>query len=314
VSDPLSEINLASLQEAVRMSKAAGASDFSITATLGEQHDSAKEDLTSAVEIVDVESFPSMSDLYVEKRKWLRVRNVVAVATDLKESTALNFDKYAQTSAPLYQAVTGSVVRLFSLFDAQFVAIQGDGAFGLFHGERAYERAFAAAVSIKTFSERSVGPLIDEHFAESFPDTGLKTGIASGILVAKKVGVRGTNEPVWAGKPVNFAVKCAQGADRHELIATAAVYEKLGANDYIAHSCGCPSGVTAPLWSEIEIEKLGKHSKCMRLLSNWCEVHGDRFCRATWPARNRGMTSIRRRSQREQRGGAVRGAVGVPAE
>ena len=280
MSDSHGEVNLASLQEAVRLRKAASASDFSVNSTLGDQHESAKGDLTSAVEIVNVDTFPSMSDLYVEKRKWLRIRNVVAVATDLKESTALNFDKYAQTSARLYQAVTGSVVRLFSLFDAQFVAIQGDGVFALFHGERAYERAFAAAASIKTFSQRSVGPLIDEHFAESFPDTGLKTGIGSGILVAKKVGVRGTNEPVWAGKPVNFAVKCAQRADRHELIATAAVYEKLAVNDYIAYSCGCPSGVTAPLWGEIEVEKLGKHSKCMHLLSNWCELHGDEFCRA----------------------------------
>lgn len=280
MSEPLGEINLASLEEARRLSKAAADSGFSINATLGDQHDSAKDDLTTPVEIVDVDTFPSMSDLYVEKRKWLRVRNVVAVATDLKESTTLNFDKYAQTSARLYEAVTGSIVRLFSLFDPQFVAIQGDGAFALFHGELAFERALCAGASIKKFSRRSVGPLIDEHFSESFPDTGLKTGLASGILVAKKVGVRGTNEPVWAGKPVNFAVKCAQRADRHELIVTGAVYDKLAPNDYIDYSCGCPSGVPYPLWTEIEVEKLGKHSKCMRLLSDWCDEHGDEFCRA----------------------------------
>lgn len=280
MSEPLGEINLASLEEARRLSKAAADSGFSINATLGDQHDSAKDNLTTPVEIVDVDTFPSMSDLYVEKRKWLRVRNVVAVATDLKESTALNFDKYAQTGARLYEAVTGSIVRLFSLFDPQFVAIQGDGAFALFHGDLAFERALCAGASIKKFSRRSVGPLIDEHFAESFPDTGLKTGLAAGILVAKKVGVRGTNEPVWAGKPVNFAVKCAQRADRHELIVTGSVYDKLAPNDYIDYSCGCPSGVPYPLWTEIEVEKLGKHSECMRLLSDWCDEHGDEFCRA----------------------------------
>ena len=280
MSDPLNELNLASLEEARQLSKAAASPTFSINALLADQHDAAKAELTTAVEIEDVDDFPSMSDLYVEKRKWLRVRNVVAVATDLKESTALNFDKYAQTSARLYEAVTGSVVRLFSLFDPQFVAIQGDGVFGLFHGDLAYERAFCAAASIKKFSQRSVGPLIDENFADSFPDTGLKTGLASGILVAKKVGVRGTNEPVWAGKPVTFAFKCAQQADRHEVIATSAVYDKLAPNDYIDYSCGCPSGVSYPLWSEFEVAKLGKHSKCMRLSSTWCEEHGDAFCRA----------------------------------
>lgn len=280
MSDPLSEVNLASFKEAVRLSEAAKSATFSISGALAEQHEEASTDITSPVEIEDVDNFPSLGDLYLEKRKWLRVRNVVAVSTDLKDSTALNFDKYAQTSARLYQAVTGSAVRLFSLFSPEFIAIQGDGAFALFHGELAFERAFCAAASIKKFSLASIGPLIDEKFSDSFPDSGLKTGIASGILVAKKVGVRGTNEPIWAGKPVNFAAKCAQGADRHELIVTSAVYEKLAPNDYIDYSCGCPDGVPHPLWSEFEVEKLGKHSNCMRLGSNWCEVHGDEFCRA----------------------------------
>lgn len=280
MSDPLSELNLASLKEAVRLSEAAKSPNFSVSAALAEQNDKAGTDITSPVEIEDVDKFPSLADLYLEKRKWLRLRNVVAVSTDLKDSTALNFDKYAQTSARLYQAVTGSVVRLFSLFSPEFVAIQGDGAFALFHGELAFERALCAAATIKKFSVSSIGPLIDEKFSDSFPDSGLKTGIASGILVAKKVGVRGTNEPIWAGKPVNFAAKCAQGADRHELIVTSAVYEKLAPNDYIDYSCGCPDDVPHPLWSAFEVEKLGKHSNCMRMGSNWCEVHGDEFCRA----------------------------------
>src|ERR1043165_155640 len=262
MSDPHNEINLSSLEEARALNKAASASTFSINGLLTDQHDAARVDLTTPVEIEGGDKFRSLSDLYVEKRKWLRVRNVVAVSTDLKGSTALNFDKYAQTSARLYQAVTGSMVKLFSTFGPEFVAIQGDGAIALFHGDLAFERAFCAAASIKKFSQQSVGPLIDESFSDSFPDTGLKTGIASGILVAKKVGVRGTNEPVWAGKPVNYAVKCAQHADRHDVIVTETVYDKLAPNDYIDYSCGCPSGVSYPLWSEIEVEKLGKHSKC----------------------------------------------------
>lgn len=280
MSRPPREQNLASLNEAIRLSEAAKSAAFSVNGALTEQHENASADITGAVEIEDVDKFPSLSDLFLEKRKWLRIRNVVAVSTDLKDSTALNFDKYAQTSARLYQAVTGSVVRLFSLFSPEFIAIQGDGAFALFHGERAFERAFCAAASIKKFSVASIGPLIDEKFSDKFPDSGLKTGVASGILVAKKVGVRGTNEPIWAGKPVNFASKCAQGADRHELIVTSDVYEKLAPNDYIEYSCGCPDGVVYPLWSKVEVEKLGKHSKCMRLKSNWCKVHGDEFCRA----------------------------------
>lgn len=45
--------------------------------------------------------------------------------------------------------------------------------------------------------------------------------------MVNKVGVRGGNEPVWAGKPVNWASKCDQEADANELIATESVYSKL---------------------------------------------------------------------------------------
>ena len=219
-------------------------------------------------------------DLFVDKRKWLRMRNVVVVSADLKSSTALSFNKHAQTSARLYEAATGSEVRLMAKFDPQFMVIQGDGIFGLFHGERAHERALCAGITLKSFSVRSLAPMIDELFAEGFPDTGFKVGMSAGVLVAKKVGVRGTNEPVRAGKPVNYAVKCAGKADRHELIATANVYDKFVGNDYVTHSCGCPDGRPVPLWVDINVEKLGKHSQCKLLPVGWCKHHGDEFCTA----------------------------------
>ncbi|MCA1702714.1 MAG: hypothetical protein LC808_05365, partial [Actinobacteria bacterium] len=91
----------------------------------------------------------------------------------------------------------------------------------------------STGITLKSFSVRSIAPLIDELFADNFPDTGFKVGMSTGVLVAKKVGIRGTNEPVWAGKPVNYAVKCAGKADRHELIVTANVYDKFVANEYV---------------------------------------------------------------------------------
>lgn len=274
------EDEVLALMEASRASSAAGG--FRVNALLAEQAGLAREDLTTAVEIIDTNTFPSVDDLYSEVRKWYRMRNVVAVSVDLKNSTALSVrERYAQTSARLYEAATGSAVRLVSRFAPQFIDIQGDGLFALFHGARAFERAFCAGVTIKTFSEQSLEPLIQAHFAREFPETGFKVGIASGVLVAKKVGIRGTNEPVWAGKPVNFAVKCGGKADRHELIATSTVYEKLADNDYITHSCGCSSsGVPVELWTDTEVEKLGKHSSCKLLRTRWCTIHGDEFCAA----------------------------------
>jgi class 3 adenylate cyclase len=242
----------------------------------------AREDLVNPVEVEDIDHIPTLDEMYIERHKWLRIRQVVAVSADLKNSTSLSFDRYVNTSARLYEAATGSAVRIFGRFQPGFIDIQGDGMFALFHGDRALERAFCAAVSIKTFSARHLVPAIEELFAEGFPDTGYKLGMASGILAVKKIGVRGTNEPVWAGKPVNWATKCAQHADRHELVVTSAVFDKLGGNDYVRFSCGCGTadGTPCDLWSPAAVEKLGKHSTCALLRSGWCEIHGDEFCRA----------------------------------
>ena len=244
--------------------------------------DRAREDLATPVEVRDVDHIPSLDEMYVDKRIWLRITKVFAVSADLRDSTSLSTkDKYVNTSARLYQAATGSAVRVLDRFNPGFMDIQGDGVFALYHGERALERAFCAAVSLKTFSERHLVPLIHELFSDNFPETGYKLGMASGTLAVKKVGVRGTNEPVWAGKPVNWAAKCAQRADRHELIVTQAVYDKLSDNQYVTHSCGCKNnGIPTPLWSDIDVEKLDKHSTCRILRSSWCELHGNEFCKA----------------------------------
>jgi class 3 adenylate cyclase len=238
----------------------------------------AEKDLKTTVEVIETDHIPSLDEMYVEARKWRRVKNVVAVSADLKDSTSLNFDKYVNTSARLYEAATGSAVAIFTRFSPGFMQVQGDGMFVLFHGDHALERAFCAAASLKTFSERHLVPMIHELFSDSFPETGYKLGMASGIIAVKKVGVRGTNEPVWAGRPVNWATKCAQKADQHELVVTSPIYDKLGSNDYITHSCSC--GVPTPLWTDVAVEKLGKHSQCRLLKSKWCTTHGDEYCQA----------------------------------
>jgi hypothetical protein len=50
----------------------------------------------------------------------------------LKSSTQLGLNKHAASTASIYEAATGGVVQIFDDFEANFVAIQGDGAFALF--------------------------------------------------------------------------------------------------------------------------------------------------------------------------------------
>lgn len=256
-----------------------------VTELIENVSDWATAELKTPVEVIDTDEFPKPDEIFSETRKWVRIEDVVALVVDMKGSTALDYNKHPHTSARTYEAITGGSARIVGDFDPAFVDIQGDGLFALFHGERRYERALCAGVTLKTFSEKHLVPAIENANSDRFPKTGLKIGIASSTLVVKKVGIRGTNEYVWPGRAVNWAAKCAQKADAHELIVIERVWNKFKDNDYVAFSCGCgvaPSGGTVkPLWSSIPVETLGQPPvACMVLRSGWCANCGDEFCSA----------------------------------
>lgn len=263
---------------------------MSINEFLSETADRAESDLSTAVTIERATTFPTPSKLVLEAPTWKRIENAVVVATDLKGSTRISYSKQDRVGARAYQASTGNCSRIFQRFDAQFVDVQGDGLFGIFHGELAAERAIATAYTLKSFSSSALAKLIDAHLGGDLPEgfeTGLKIGIDAGTLLAKRIGVRGEhNEPVWAGKPVNYATKCAQAADRHELIVTDRFFKLIADNDYVRYSCGHSNGVPdqtpAPLWRETEVDTLGDDSACKIFpqATSWCEHHGDEFCHA----------------------------------
>jgi len=252
-----------------------------ITELMEDLESRVKSALSETVEIRDSDTFPSLDDMYTEKAIWLRVLDVVCVVADLKGSTKLDFGKYAPSSARLYEALTGNMVRIVDVFAPDFVDIQGDGLFALFHGHRRYERGLCAGITLKTFSENILVPEVGKQTSERFPDTGLKVGMNASRVVVKKVGVRGTTEPVWAGKLVSWAVKAAQAADAHELVATQRVYEHFRENELITHSCGCPNGVKVPLWSDCAVSALPETDALCRVLkTKWCDNHGDEYCQA----------------------------------
>jgi len=87
------------------------------------------------------------------------------------------------------------------------------------------------------------------------------------------------SEPIWAGKQVNWASKCAGAADAHQLIVTERVFNRFAENDFIRYSCDC--GDPSDLWSDTEVKKLPEEAwNCKLLGSSWCDTCGDEFCSA----------------------------------
>lgn len=245
-----------------------------------------RSELNEPVEIEEWDEFPQ--SYYLEARKWKRIEDCVVVAGDLTNSTQLGFGRQHNTGARIYESATGGVIRVVtaSMFHPEFVDIQGDGFFAIFHGEHRYERALCCAITVTSMSKRVLVPRLEAKFGEDIPETGFKVGIASGTLLVKNVGVRGTAEPVWAGRPVNWAVKCAQSTGPHSLVVTPSVWRKVEENDYVRYSCGCSDGSWwgkySDLWDEHEVEKLpDSDCDCFRCKHPcWCEEHGDEFCEA----------------------------------
>ncbi|HEY1920517.1 MAG TPA: hypothetical protein VGH27_33530 [Streptosporangiaceae bacterium] len=231
-----------------------------------------------------------VTKLPVEARKWVQVPDLVAVVADLKSSTHLGTGKHAASTASIYQAATGGLVSIYDEFDADFIAIQGDGAFALFWGDRRYERAMCAGITVRTFSERHLVDRLEKKWKDPEFPTGFKVGVSCGRVLVKRVGTPrnlAQQEPVWAGKPVNYAAKAAQQADRHELIVTGSVWDKIEKNDYLTISCGCSGGIftasPTELWEDVTIEKVPSDDdeRYGRLLgAAWCVKHGAEFCSA----------------------------------
>lgn len=259
------------------------ATDFSLNELLAKVDNLARDELGSKPEVLtswtgdlDVGTLP------IQARKWVEVPDVVAVVADMKNSTKMGTGKHASSTASIYQAATGGVVEIFAQFQADFIQIQGDGAFALFWHDDRYRRAMCAAVTIQSFGGQLTGRL--EAKWPDAPQTGIKVGVASSRVLVKRIGTLrnpAEQEPVWAGKAVNYAAKAAQGADRHQIIITGTVWDEIETNDYLTVTCGCPDGVPVQLWKDVEIERLPDDDPDARgrmLGSAWCAVHGQEYC------------------------------------
>ncbi|MEV1198637.1 hypothetical protein [Microbispora rosea] len=279
---------------------------------LAEVDDTVADELASKPTVEEVGHELDLAKLPIVARKWHRLKDGVAVVADLKGSTQMGLNKHAASTASIYEASTGSVVKILNEFDADFIAIQGDGAFGMFWGERRRERALCAGITIKTFSQKILTPRLEKKW-ESLPATGLKVGIANSPLLVKRVGVPRTahQEPIWAGRAVNYAAKAAQQVDRHEMLVTGSIWAWVLSNDYLAFSCPCGDGPSATIWTDTVIEKIpdGQVDRDGKLLrSTWCDIHGQEYCDAILAGSKRRADAVALRGSvdREERNKSLR--------
>ncbi|MAT05941.1 MAG: hypothetical protein CL424_12955 [Acidimicrobiaceae bacterium] len=236
-------------------------------------------------EVVDVNDFdPTVDPPPIEARRWLRVTDAVALVADLKSSTKLGLNKYAQSTASIYEAALRPVVDICVEFGAGWVEVRGDCVVAIFWSERAVERAMCAGITIKTFSEDHLVDRLQRKWPDSLPDTGFKVGLSTSTVLVKRVGRPRSQFQglVWPGRAVNHAAKAAQVADAHELVVTGSIWDEVSENDYLTFSCDCDTP-SPGIWRDIDIDKLDhddadRSGRC--LTTKWCVTCGEGFCNA----------------------------------
>lgn len=242
-------------------------------------------EISSTPEVVDRGHDLDTDNLPIVARKWHKATDVVAVFADLKNSSQLGVNMHPRSTASVYEAAVGGVVDIFDKFDANYLDIQGDAAFGVFWGDRRTERALCAGITIKTFSTAMVERL--EKKWPTQPETGFRVGIAASSVLVKRIGVPrnpAKQKPVWAGRAVNYASKAGTAGDRHELVVTGTIWDRIENNDYLTLSCDCGAGPTDSLWQDVTIARLREgdtgEAAGRILRTDWCKIHGEQFCRA----------------------------------
>jgi len=228
---------------------------------------------------------PDSDQIPLEKPHWLRIRNVAAVYADMVGSTYVTLRKYQRfsTTARIYQVFTGTLARIMNGYDVAYMDIQGDGILGIWDGDSARYPAFCASVTLKTFVSRWFKGWVEKK-TDGAVSVDVHIGIDEYPVHVKRVGMRGgwRRKEVWAGQPINLAVKLCDMAGADEIVVSDRVYDAFKLLE-IYESCECPSEEypegRAPLWTEEEVdeEQLGI-SKVHRLHTHWCKIHGNDYC------------------------------------
>lgn len=231
-----------------------------------------------------VDKIPNVDDIPTEQSaKWLKVKDVICVYVDMKNSTMFSASHHAATTGRIYTLFTGTAVRLFKSFDAQYIDIKGDGVFALFNFDQVYT-AFASAVTFKTFV---VDEFLNKAKSISKVHTGVHVGIDQSTLLVSKIGLRkhasrgDMHNEVWAGKTVNMASKLASLADENEIFVSPRFYENLKSRK-AKYSCTCGKESPSLLWEKVDLSNDNRFSfsEAHVLKSAWCKNHGAEYLQA----------------------------------
>ena len=169
-------------------------------------------------------------------------------------------------------------------FDVSYMDIQGDGILGIWHGYTSRYAAFCAGITVKTFVHHWFRDWVKQKTDDKV-QVDVHEGMDQHHVFVKRIGMRGAwrQKEVWAGQPVNVAVKMCDLAGPNEMVVSERLYKSFRTS-HIYRACPCPSEPKnpkgyGPLWTEEEIsDERFPFDAVWRLTTNWCKKHGNEWC------------------------------------
>ncbi len=144
---------------------------------------------------------------------------LVALFVDIRKSTTLVNTLGLEWSARMYKAYVRAVTQIVRARNGRILSFNGDGIVAGFVGSATAENAAVlSGLNLNWFLGNYLKPTVDPLLANVGAPAGLTfdygIGVDVGDVLVVKAGMRGedNHDLVWAGNPVNYAVKVASQA------------------------------------------------------------------------------------------------------
>ena len=166
---------------------------------------------------------PSLQDIPLTNEG--RRIEMVALFVDMRKSTAIVDSIGAVRGARMYKAYLRGVARIARARSGDILSFNGDGVAVGFAGANAHNSAVLAALNIVWFLTDILKPKVDNTLKTVDVNTALSfdfgVGIEAGEVLVVRGGIRGNdnNDLVWAGNPLNYAVKISSNASSRDRAA-----------------------------------------------------------------------------------------------
>lgn len=159
-----------------------------------------------------------------------------ALFIDVRQSSDITEAFRLQTAAKMMKAYFRGAVTVVNANDGYVRSFNGDGMLAFFMGDRRSTNATTAAMQVRWFVDEVLRPQFRTYFEKNAKalgnalDFSIGCGLDDGDIFAVRVGIKGTNDVAWVGRPTNTAAKLASFPEPNRVRVTRAVYQRLQAN------------------------------------------------------------------------------------